>query len=74
MNYTKPNETLWYEGFPYERGIYKCRVDGKEQYLVHHKCNCNRKNPSWWSTINGQKVEGKIIEWTGEKIKIEEKK
>ena len=59
----------WHEGFPEERGVYKCRVDGKEQYLVHHKCEMNKR--SWWSTLIGQDVVGYLVEWTGNKVKIE---
>ena len=30
--------TEWNKGYPEKRGVYKCRVDGKEQYLVHKRC------------------------------------
>ena len=60
----------WREGFPDERGLYKCRVDGQEKYLVHHFCVNNCKH--WWSDTAGRDALGHKIEFTGAKLSIKD--
>lgn len=68
MSEKKKDKVVWNKGWPAERGVYQCRVDGKEQHLVHHRCDMNRRH--WWSTMNGFDVVGCKIEWTGEPISV----
>ena len=68
MSEKKPKEKTkakveWNKGWPQDRGLFKCRVDGKETYLVHHRCDLNRRH--WWSDTKGYDVIGCSIEWTG---------
>ena len=58
------------EGYPEERGLYKCKVDGKETYLVHHFCANNCKH--WWSDTAGRDVIANKIEFINEKVNITE--
>ena len=60
--------TKWNQGFPEKRGVYRCRVDEKEQYLIHKRCDMNGRH--WWLTMNGFDVVGCKIEWTGDPIRI----
>lgn len=57
----------WKTDWPKERGIYKCKVDGKPMVLTHHYCVNNNKH--WWTTTAGYDVVGCKIEWN-EKITI----
>ena len=59
--------TEYKDGYPNERGLYKCKVDGKETYLMHHFCANNCKH--WWSYTSGQDVIANKIQYTGEKLK-----
>ena len=61
------SEKKWIKDWPKSRGIFRCRVDGKEKVLTHHYCELNGKH--WWSTTDGHDVVGFNIEWC-EKIKI----
>ena len=61
----------WKSGWPEKRGVYKCRVDGAEQFLTHHSCDLNGRH--WWSTLRGFDVVGCKIEWTGDPIGISAK-
>ena len=54
------------DGFPEERGLYKCKVDGKEQILVHHLCQVSGKH--WWSDVLGYDVVGFKIEFQDKKL------
>lgn len=51
----------WKDGWPAERGLYHCLVDGKKMALVHHYCCNNGKH--WWSTTSGHDVVGCEILW-----------
>lgn len=50
------NNTEWHTGFPDKRGLYHCKVDGKETYLIHHCCDMTNKH--WWSDSRGFDVVG----------------
>ena len=58
------------EGFPEERGLYKCKVDGKEQILVHHVCLNSGKH--WWSDVIGYDVVGFQIQFQDKKLSAED--
>lgn len=58
----------WRTGWPEKRGLYQVRVDGKESFLVHHKCDLNGKH--WWSDTKGFDVVGCRVEWTGDPITV----
>ena len=47
------------KGYPKERGLYRCQVDGREQVLVHHYCGTNRRH--WWTDTAGFDVLGEIL-------------
>lgn len=51
----------WKSGWPEERGLYHCKVDGEKKALVHHYCCNNGKH--WWSTTSGHDVVGCEILW-----------
>ena len=51
----------WKNGWPDKRGLYRCKVDGKETVLVHHRCDLNGRH--WWSDTKGFDVVGHRIEW-----------
>ena len=51
----------WKDGWPAERGLYHCLVDGEKRALVHHYCCNNGKH--WWSTTSGHDVVGCEILW-----------
>ena len=53
----------WKNGWPDKRGLYRCKVDGKETVLVHHRCDLNGRH--WWSDTRGFDVVGHRIEWRG---------
>lgn len=59
-------KSKWNEGFPEKRGIYKCKVDGKETVLTHHKCNLSGKHR--WSTVDGYDVIADKIEWSEDPV------
>lgn len=59
-------KTEWKEGFPERRGIYKCKVDGKETVLTHHKCDMSGKHR--WSTVDGYDVIAEKIEWCSDPV------
>ena len=52
-------DTNYIKGFPTERGLYRCKVNGKEQTLVHHYCGMNRRH--WWTYTSGHDVIGEIL-------------
>lgn len=58
------------EGFPTERGLYRCKVDGKEKVLVHHICMNNGKH--WWSDAAGYDVIANKITFCDEKLNVED--
>ena len=58
----------WIKGYPSERGLYHCIVDGKEQILVHHICMNNGKH--WWSDVRGYDVVGYEIKYKGKKLNV----
>ena len=53
----------WRSDWPDRRGLYRCKVDGKETVLVHHRCDLNGRH--WWSDTKGFDVVGHRIEWRG---------
>lgn len=55
-------EKDWKAGWPEKRGIYHCKVDGKEMALTHHVCTMHNRH--WWSTTNGYDVVGCEILWS----------
>lgn len=61
------SKETWKKDWPKQRGIYRCKVDGKPMVLTHHFCELNGRH--WWSTTDGHDVVGCNIEWS-EKIKI----
>lgn len=46
------------KGWPEARGLYRCKVDGKEQILVHHYCGDTKRH--WWTDTAGYDVIGDI--------------
>lgn len=58
--------TEYKDGYPNERGMFKCLVDGKETYLIHHYCVNNGKH--WWSYTSGHDVIAESIQYSGEKL------
>lgn len=52
----------WKSGYPRKRGIYKCRIDGKEEQPLMHKC-CEITDRHRWMTLDGQDIVGHAIEW-----------
>lgn len=52
----------WQDGFPARRGLYKCMVDGKEQFLVCHRCDITGK--ARWSDTRGYDVVGCDIKYS----------
>lgn len=60
----------WNKGWPDKRGLYRCRVDGKEKFLVHHHCELNGKH--WWSDTKGFDVVGCQVEWQGKHLTADE--
>ena len=58
------------DGYPNERGLYKCKVDGKVTYLIHHVCMNNGKH--WWSDTAGRDVIADKIQYIGEKLKAQD--
>lgn len=59
--------TDWKMGFPKERGIYRCRIDGREEKCLMHKC-CELTDRHRWMTLDCRDIVGHAIEWTGEKL------
>lgn len=57
-------------GWPKERGLYKCKVDGKEKYLVHHTCDLNGRH--WWTDTRGFDVVGCKVEWLDKKLTVDD--
>lgn len=41
-------------GWPDKKGLYKCKVDGKERTLHHHHCKDNGRH--WWTYTDGSDV------------------
>ena len=60
--------TEYKDGYPNERGMFKCLVDGKETYLIHHHCCNNGKH--WWSYTSGHDVIADKIQFLDKKINI----
>ena len=56
---------MWNEGYPKEKGLYKCLVGEKEMILIHHHCDLTGR--SYWSTLGGQDIVGYDIKWNDEK-------
>ena len=47
------------EGYPKERGLFRCIIDGeREQILVHHYCGTTRRH--WWTDTAGYDAIGNI--------------
>ena len=57
----------WKKGWPKDRGLYRCLVDGKPKALTHHYCVLNGRH--WWTTTSGHDVVGCEIQYS-EKISI----
>lgn len=62
----------WRKGWPKQRGLYRCRVDGDERLLVHHCCDLNGKH--WWSDTKGFDVVGCTIEWKDKRLTADDVK
>ena len=62
------SESEFIAGWPKERGLFKCLVDGKEKYLVHHMCDITGRH--WWSDTAGYDVVGCQIRHSKEKVDI----
>ena len=60
--------TEYKDGFPKERGMYRCKVDGEEKILVHHVCVVNDRH--WWSDTLGYDVVGYQIQFQDKKLTV----
>ena len=54
------------EGYPNERGFYKCKVGDEEMILIHHICTVNGRH--WWSDTTGHDVVGHEIKFCNKKL------
>ena len=63
----KKDTRIWNEGHPMKTGVYECKLDGKELYLIWLHCDICSKHGKW-STMDGQLPIGNKIEWTGEPV------
>lgn len=61
---------MWNKGYPKERGLYKCKIDGKEETLIHRRCDISGK--SYWMKLNGHDVVGFEILWDDKRPTAEE--
>ena len=63
-------ETIYHDkGYPTRRGVYRCKVDGKEMWLSHRTCDLTGRH--WWATVDGHDVVGCKVEWSDEMLKVE---
>lgn len=46
-------------GWPEERGLYRCQIDGNEQVLVHHFCGDTGRH--WWTDTAGHDIIRKVL-------------
>jgi len=60
-------EIEWHDGYPDKRGLYKCMVDGKEQFLVCHRCDITGK--ARWSDVRGYDIVGCQIKYSAGPLK-----
>ena len=63
----KKDTRVWHDGHPMKTGVYECKLDGKELYLIWLHCDICSKHGKW-STMDGQLPIGNKIEWTGEPV------
>ena len=63
----KKDTRVWHDGHPMKTGVYECKLDGKDLYLIWLHCDICSKHGKW-STMDGQLPIGKKIEWTGEPV------
>ena len=66
----KVSKEKYNDGFPSERGFFKCKVGDKEMILVHHICTMNGKH--WWSDTFGRDVVGDNIKFSGKKLTVDD--
>lgn len=68
----KKPKVEWHDGWPDERGLYLCEVNGKQAILAHHCCGMNNKH--WWTDTRGYDVVGYEVRWSGVKLTAAELK
>lgn len=57
-------------GYPKQRGLYECTVDGEKAYLVCHRCDITGK--ARWSDVRGYDVVGCEIKYFRGPLKASE--
>lgn len=58
-------------GWPDERGLYRCKVNGEEVVLVHHYCGNTKRH--WWTYTSGHDAIGDIM-FDPEPVAVRKKK